>query len=122
VSRPTVTTLDLSVDEQEHVRNAIHFLRLKLGTWKSLARLLHFEEITLTQSADGSRSVTASMAFRIARVANIKVDELITGHFPVPGTCPRCGYKPPKRATLGAPVNADNGKATNGKATRDERA
>lgn len=93
MSKPTVTTLDLTLQEQERVRNALHFLRVKLGDWRSLARLLHFEEMTLIQVGNGSRTATAAMAFRIARAVDVKIDDLIAGRFPEPGTCPRCGYK-----------------------------
>ena len=95
MSKPTVTELDLTREEQEHVRNALHFLRVKLGGWRYLTKLLHFEEMTLIQSGNGTRTVTASMAFRIARVVGVPVDDLIHGKFPEPGTCPRCGYKVP---------------------------
>lgn len=90
-----MTELDLTADEQERVRNALFFLRAKFGTWKSIARLLHFEEVTLKQIAGGTRTVTASLAFRIARIVNVKIDDLIGGQFPEPGLCPRCGYRLP---------------------------
>lgn len=109
MSKPTVTELDLSGNEQDHVRNALYFMRAKFGTWKSLARL-HFEEITIVQSANGLRTVTASMAFRLARVVGITVDDLIGGRYPEPGVCPRCAYKLPTdgvyrpRSSGGAPA------------------
>lgn len=95
MSRRPITELDLSREEQEHVRNALYFLRAKFGTWKSIGKLLHFEETTLINSANGSRTVTASMAFRLARVLKIDVDSLVAGRFPEAGTCPRCGYRVP---------------------------
>jgi hypothetical protein len=90
-ARP-ITDLDLTLDEQEHVRNALLFLRVKLGGWRALTKLLKFEETTLIKSGNGSRTVTASMAFRIARLVGVSVDDLVHGKFPEPGTCPRCGY------------------------------
>ena len=90
-----ITELDLSSAEQDHVRNALYFMRAKFGTWKSIARLLRFEETTLIKSANGERTVSASIAFRLARVAGIKVDDLVGGRFPEPGHCPRCGYHVP---------------------------
>src|SRR5258706_348903 len=67
MSHPTVTFFDLTADEQEHARNALHFLRVKLSSWKAVTRLLHFEHVTVMQVANGTRTVTASMAFRIAK-------------------------------------------------------
>lgn len=94
-SRP-ITEIDLTLEEQEHVRNALQFLRVKLGGWRSLTKLLKFEETTLIKSGNGSRTVTASMAFRIARLVGVSVDDLVHGKFPEAGTCPRCGYKAPR--------------------------
>lgn len=102
MSKPTVTDLDLSLDEQDHVRNALHFLRAKLGSWKSVGRVLRFEQITLVQSANGYRTVTASMAFRMAKAVNVSIDALIGGRFPEPGTCPRCGYQDSRRVVIAA--------------------
>jgi hypothetical protein len=95
MSKRPVTDLDLTLEEQEHVRNALQFLRLKLGGWRALTKLLRFEETTLIKSGNGSRTVTASMAFRIARVVGVSVDDLVRGKFPEAGMCPRCGYKMP---------------------------
>jgi hypothetical protein len=35
--------------------------------------------------------VNASLAFRVAKVAGVPVDDVLTGKYPSPGTCPRCG-------------------------------
>jgi hypothetical protein len=93
--RPTrpITEIDLTLEEQEHVRNALQFLRLKLGGWRALMKLLKFEETTLIKSGNGSRTVTASMAFRIARLVGVSVDDLVHGKFPEEGTCPRRGHE-----------------------------
>jgi hypothetical protein len=32
------------------------------------------------------------MAFRVARLATVTVDDLITGKFSPPGICPHCGH------------------------------
>jgi hypothetical protein len=93
VSAKPISTLDLTVQEQEHVRNALIFLRAKLGTWKCVARVLHFEETTLMNAANSKRTITANMAFRLARLVKVKVDDLISGQWPEPGLCPRCGYR-----------------------------
>jgi hypothetical protein len=93
-ARP-ITELDLTKQEQDHVRNALYFLRAKFGSWKTIARLLRFEESTLIHSASGLRTVSASMAFRLARTVNITIDHLLAGKYPEPGVCPRCAYRLP---------------------------
>lgn len=102
MSRPTITFLDLTADEQAHVRNALQFLRLKLGSWKSVTRLLQFDHSTVMQAANGKQTITAALAFRLARVLNVSIDALITGRFPEPGMCPRCGYQDSRRAVSAA--------------------
>lgn len=97
------TALDLTSGEQENVRNAIYFLRAKFGSWKPVAKLLHFEEQTLVQCANGTRTVAASMAFRLARAVGVGIDDLIAGRFPEPGVCPRCGYKLPTNGVYRPP-------------------
>ncbi len=49
--------------------------------------------VATTQDAGlGHGPASASMAFRLARLANVTVDDLLTGKFPPPGICPHCGY------------------------------
>lgn len=91
MSRRRISTIDLTEREQLHIRNALHLLRVKFGTWRDLARMLKYDDSTVTNCALGHRTVMASMAFRVARLAQISVDELLSGRYPLRG-CPRCGY------------------------------
>jgi len=88
----TFTTNDLTAEEQERVRAALHYLRMRFGGWYSLARALHFEETTLCHASRGRRTVTPTMAFRVARLVKVSIDDLLTGKYPSPHACPRCGY------------------------------
>jgi len=88
-----ITTNDLTLEEQEHVRNAIILVKAQFGGWKSLAQVLHFDAPTLIHVAKERRAVTASMAFRLARLLGVGIDDLLAGKFPGDGSCPRCGYK-----------------------------
>jgi hypothetical protein len=93
MSARRITTHDLSTEEQRHVRNALTFFRAKLGTWKAVARMLRFEPTTVVNVKNARRTATASMAIRIARLADVEVEAVLTGEFPPHGVCPRCGYK-----------------------------
>jgi hypothetical protein len=84
---------DLTTQEQAHVRVALRFLRTRCG-WASLAKVLHINERTARYIASG-RTVTPTLAFRVARLAKVGVDELLAGRFPPPGTCPHCGHCEP---------------------------
>lgn len=83
---------DLTNAEQENVRLALRFLRQSAGKWESLADMLQVSKITVTIVA-GGKPVSASLAFRVARLANVSIDELLAGRYPPPGTCPYCGHR-----------------------------
>ncbi len=82
---------DLSKDEQAHVRDAMRFLLVRFGTIGGMAKALRFQAETLRHVMDGKESVSPTMAFRMARLAGTGVDDVLTGRYPVPGTCPHCG-------------------------------
>ena len=82
---------DLTVQEQDCVRVALRFLRIRIGGWEQLSKVLGFKETTLTNVTRG-RTASASLAFRIARFVGVGVDNLLAGKFPPSGTCPYCGH------------------------------
>lgn len=84
--------LDLSADEQRNVRTALKFLRSRCGTWANVAKVLGFKHTTLCAIAGARKTVSARLAFRIAKFAKTSVDDVITGKFPKSGTCPSCGH------------------------------
>lgn len=83
---------DLTAEEQAHVRAALRFLRARCGGWAPLAKALGFKDTTLSKVANG-RVVAPLLAFRVARLVNVGVDDLLAGKFPSPGTCPHCGHQ-----------------------------
>lgn len=84
---------DLSAKEQDNVRIAIRVLRLRCQGWEPLARALRCEPDTLGKVMRGARAVTERLTFRVARLADVSVDELLVGSFLPPGTCPHCGKR-----------------------------
>jgi hypothetical protein len=91
-STTPVATSDFTAKEVTHVRAALRFLRLRCGSWATLARAIRFNETTLSNVAGGHKPVTATLAVRIAKFAKAGVDDLLMGRFPAPGTCPHCGH------------------------------
>ncbi|HEX2573056.1 MAG TPA: hypothetical protein VH877_26145 [Polyangia bacterium] len=83
---------DLTTEEQTNVRTALRFLRLQSGGWKTLAKALHCDGKQLCKVGAG-RGVTASLAFRVARLAGVPVDDVLAGRYPGEGTCPYCGHR-----------------------------
>ncbi len=83
---------DLTTTEQTHVRTALKFLRLRCGTWATVAKALGLAEGSVSNIASGHNSATPTVTFRLARFAKVSVDDVLTGRFPAPGTCPHCGH------------------------------
>jgi hypothetical protein len=73
-----------------------------------LAKALHFKDTTLANVANG-RTVTASVAFRVARLAGVAVDDMLAGRFPAPGTCPHCGHHEAPAAVENSPTAPSGG-------------
>lgn len=88
----SLSTVDLTLVQQEHVRNALILIRAKVGTWEQLARVLKFEPCTLVHVSKGRRSVSLVLAYRLAKFVNVCVTTLLAGRYPDEHTCPRCGY------------------------------
>lgn len=90
---PTVTS-DLSAEEQTHVRTAILFLHQRARNWDALAKALNIQPDTIYKIVKGTRAVTASMAFRVARLVGSSVDDLVAGRCLPANTCVKCGHVP----------------------------
>lgn len=84
--------IDLTDREQTHVRTALKFLRTRTGTWGVTAKALRFNPTSLVSVATGHRAPSPTLAVRIAKLAKVGVDDVLTGRFPAPGTCPHCGH------------------------------
>lgn len=82
---------DLDAKEQLHVRAALRHLHGRMGTWTAVAAALHTQPRTLEGAAQ-KRTITASLAIRVARLLNVMVDDLLVGRFLPPGACPNCGH------------------------------
>jgi hypothetical protein len=92
VSRRAQGETDLTAQEQAHARAALRFLRTRAGSWEQLAKVMRFRRSTIRDVLGGA-TVTARLAFRIARFAGTTVDDVIAGRFPPEGTCPYCGHR-----------------------------
>lgn len=102
---------DLTAQEQTHVRTALRFLRFRCGGWAPLVKALHFKDATLANVARG-RAVSASLAFRVARLGGVTVDDLLAGRYPAPGTCAHCGHHEAPAVVTAMPAAAMPAAAT----------
>lgn len=82
---------DLDQKEMKHVRVALRYLRRRAGAWTPVAKALGFTTWMLEKVSNGRAGVSAKMAFRVAKLAGVPLEELLSGHY-ANGACPRCGY------------------------------
>ena len=82
---------DLTTDEQEHVRVALKHLHAIYRQWKLLGPMLRIKAQSVKNIAHGYGCVSASIAFRVARLAGVPMEDLLRGCYPPPGTCKHCG-------------------------------
>ncbi len=80
-------------------------MHLRCRTWETLGRALKFSGMNLGLMANGHRLISPKVVIRIAKFAGVGVDDVLTGRFPAPGTCPHCGHGPTAEMTNGIPVS-----------------
>jgi transcriptional regulator with XRE-family HTH domain len=85
---------DLTQEEQDRVRVAIRFLRIRFGKAMLLANALGFKASTVRRVLEGRDMVSPTMVLRVARLAGVPFDDVVTGRYPVKGMCPHCGRGP----------------------------
>ncbi len=86
--------IDLDENEQKHVRVAMRFLQVRLRGLAALAKALSIDYYTAQKAVTGARPVTARVAFRVARLVDVGIDDLLAGRFVPEGICPHCGRAP----------------------------
>jgi hypothetical protein len=84
----------LTDKEQRHVRTAIRFRRYRVGGWQPRADALGVKTDTIGKVLRGGRDVTARLAYSVARLTDVSIDDLLAGALLSPRTCPHCGRPP----------------------------
>jgi hypothetical protein len=93
-----MSTFALTAKEAANVRAAAHFLRARMGGWRNVAKALRVD-LSTAKSAP-----TPILAFRLARLVGIGVDDVLTGKYPPVGACAYCGHVAESgEETLGCP-------------------
>lgn len=85
---------DLTEKEQARVRLVLRVLRVRLGGWRAVSKAIGFRPGSLEQSANGRRGISASLAFRIAKICDVSMEDLLAGRYMPKVTCPHCGHTP----------------------------
>jgi hypothetical protein len=73
------------------VRAAMKVLAIRFGSIAGVARAMGTTRRTLEHMLGRVGKPTAGLAVHAARLAGVPVDDVLSGAFPRPGTCPMCG-------------------------------
>ena len=76
------------------MRTALRFLRHRVGGWQPLADALGMKADSIGKVLRGGRDVTATLAYSVARLTDVSIDDLLAGALLSPRTCPHCGRPP----------------------------
>ncbi len=93
---------DLTPDEQANAKAALRVLRARLGGARELAAMLSANLGTLKHALARKGRPSAGLAVRAARLAGVPVEDVLSGAWPAPGSCPHCGH-------AGADLSGDDG-------------
>ena len=91
---------DLTASEVTSIRVALRFLKARSGSWDGLGRVLRYSADTLSAAASetAGRGPSLNMALRVARVAQVGVDDVLAGRYPGPNVCAHCGARTDEQA------------------------
>lgn len=89
-AKPAPPKGDLTHDEQQNIRAALRFLSAHLGSMDALAKAIRGKATSLRNVAS-CRRPSAGLAVRLARFAEVPVDDVLNGRFPP--ICPTCGQR-----------------------------
>ncbi len=91
--KATKRPCELTLAEQRNVRSMALKLRGQYRSWHALAAALGINRITLVRAQPGKQAPTVGLAFRLARLAKVSVDDVLSGRL---GVCPHCGADLPR--------------------------
>jgi hypothetical protein len=90
--RPPSKLLRLTAPELERLRAALRSLKQLHGTWKALAEAMGVSPHSLKQVSGRSKNGSYALALRVAKVANVSLETLLSPLASV-DVCPTCGAR-----------------------------
>jgi len=83
---------DLTAEEQANVRRAIRFLRVQLGSWTMVSKVIRMKERTLRRIRAGHTVQPYVVRRVVAALDSVPLSDLLAGELPPPRVCPYCGH------------------------------
>lgn len=81
----------LTQEQRDGVRRAIGALSGRYGSLTKLAKAMGVHSTTVIRAARVTGKPSAGLAVKLAKLAGVPVDDVLSGKFPVAGSCPYCG-------------------------------
>jgi hypothetical protein len=82
---------DLSRIEQQNVLDTMRALRTRFGNWLTVERALPISHSQRVEMTEGRTEVSTTIAFRIAKLLEVSLHDVIQGIALPKPTCPHCG-------------------------------
>lgn len=82
---------DISLGEQRNVLNMLVALRARFGNWFSVERALPLSHSQRVEMTEGRAEVSMTVAFRIAKLLEVSLHDVLQGLALPKPTCPHCG-------------------------------
>jgi len=83
---------DLSLDEQKRVLAYLNMLRTRLGSWTLVEQALPLSHSVRVEVTSGRSEISTAIAFRVAKVLDVSLYDVLAGTAHPPNTCPQCGH------------------------------
>ncbi|HTA91228.1 MAG TPA: hypothetical protein VK745_16695 [Polyangiaceae bacterium] len=81
----------LTAEEQANVLAFALKLRAEYRSWEAFAVALGVKQLAAFRACTGLQEPCAGLALRLARMAKVSVEDVLSGAFAKPGCCPMCG-------------------------------
>jgi hypothetical protein len=82
---------DLSRDEQRNVLETLLGLRARFGNWLTVEQALPISHSQRVEMTSGRADVSTTIAFRIAKLLEVPITDVLQGLALGKPTCPHCG-------------------------------
>jgi hypothetical protein len=82
---------DLSRAEQQNVLDTLRALRARFGNWLTVERALPLSHSQRVEITEGRYEVSTTIAFRIAKLLEVSLHDVLQGIALPKKTCPHCG-------------------------------
>lgn len=83
--------LKLTAEQATNVRRALRFLSKRLGGNRELAQAMGYCTGQIKNVTSKNKAPTLPVAVHAARIADVSIDDVLRGRWPIADACPYCG-------------------------------